>query len=126
MANIQLAKNLKILREKYNLKQREISDALNISRQAYSNYERAIREPDLTTLVLFSNFYKISLDELVTGNLSCGHIMESFPVYHYHNSLSSDFQKTLYLTDEELDLIMQYRSRPENDQKLIRGFLDTK
>ena len=39
MANIQLSKNLRYKRKQYNLTQEDISAKLNISRQAYSNYE---------------------------------------------------------------------------------------
>lgn len=51
MANVQLAKNLKTLRKKYNYTQQDVSTFLNITRQAYSHYEQALREPDLNTLV---------------------------------------------------------------------------
>ena len=63
MANVQLAKNLKILRKKHNYTQQDLSDILNITRQAYSHYEQALREPDLNTLVHLSHLYKVSLDE---------------------------------------------------------------
>ena len=36
MANVQLAKNLKTLRKKYNYTQQDVSTFLNITRQAYS------------------------------------------------------------------------------------------
>ena len=55
MANVQLAKNLKILRKKHNYTQQDLSDILNITRQAYSHYEQALREPDLNTLVHLSH-----------------------------------------------------------------------
>ena len=42
MANVQLAKNLKILRKKHNYTQQDLSDILNITRQAYSHYEQAL------------------------------------------------------------------------------------
>ena len=58
MANVQLAKNLKTLRKKYNYTQQDVSTFLNITRQAYSHYEQALREPDLNTLVHLSRFYQ--------------------------------------------------------------------
>ena len=39
MSNIQLVENLYRLRKAHHYTQQEISDLLNISRQAYSNYE---------------------------------------------------------------------------------------
>lgn len=62
MANVQLAKNLKTLRKKYNYTQQDVSTFLNITRQAYSHYEQALREPDLNTLVHLSRFYQVTLD----------------------------------------------------------------
>ena len=53
MANVQLARNLKTLRLKYNYTQKDLSAILNITRQAYSHYEKALREPDLCPLFSF-------------------------------------------------------------------------
>ena len=64
MANVQLAKNLKILRKKHNYTQQDLSDILNITRQAYSHYEQALREPDLNTLVHLSHLYKVWMNSL--------------------------------------------------------------
>ena len=52
MANIQLAKNLLYLRTLYNLKQDDIANLFNITRQACSNYEKSTRTPDLDVLLL--------------------------------------------------------------------------
>ena len=65
MANIQLTENLRILRERSNLKQDEFSRHLNISRQTYSNYERGTRTPDLELLKSIADFYHITIDELL-------------------------------------------------------------
>ena len=51
MSNIQLANNLRHLRKKHGLTQRDLSGMLNISRQAYSNYETGKRTPDLDSLL---------------------------------------------------------------------------
>lgn len=77
MANVQLARNLKTLRLKYNYTQKDLSAILNITRQAYSHYEKALREPDLCTLVRFSHFYKVTLDDLVAGIIHVDQINES-------------------------------------------------
>ena len=59
MANIQLAKNLRALRDANNLNQGDLSDMLNISRQAYSNYENSKRTPDLDSLLRLASFYHV-------------------------------------------------------------------
>lgn len=71
MASIQLlAKNMKYLRTASGLKQEELSSVLNLSRQAYSNYENMKRMPDLDCLIRLSGFYRISLDILVSVDLA--------------------------------------------------------
>ena len=57
MANIQLAANLRRLRSDHNYTQAQISDKLNISRQAYSNYETGKRIPDLDILIRIADIY---------------------------------------------------------------------
>ena len=70
MSNIQLANNLRHLRKQHELTQKDLSRMLNISRQAYSNYETSKRTPDLDSLLYLSRFYHISLDTLVLRNLA--------------------------------------------------------
>lgn len=47
MANVQLARNLKTLRLKYNYTQKDLSAILNITRQAYSHYEKSAQRARL-------------------------------------------------------------------------------
>ena len=126
MANVQLAKNLRTLRKKYNYTQKQLSSILNITRQAYSHYEQALREPDMSTLIRLSDFYKITLDELVAGVIDADQIQESFPVYQYHLCETEDQKHSICLTDPEIDLIMKYRYSSENDRQIVRGFLKDK
>ena len=64
MSNIQLVENLYRLRKAHHYTQQEISDLLNISRQAYSNYETSKRTPDLDSLIRLS---LISMEYLSTS-----------------------------------------------------------
>lgn len=56
---------LRIHREHAGMTQQEISRRLNITRQAYCNYENHLREPNLSTLVKISRILHVSLDALV-------------------------------------------------------------
>ena len=56
MANVQLAKNLKTLRKKYNYTQQDVSTFLNITRQAYSHYEKATQRARLVYVSPFFSF----------------------------------------------------------------------
>lgn len=61
MSNIQLAANLQRLRKDHHFTQTQFSKKLNISRQAYSNYETGKRIPDLDIIIRIANIYHISL-----------------------------------------------------------------
>ena len=65
MSNIQLVENLYRLRKAHHYTQQQMSDLLNISRQAYSNYETSKRTPDLDSLIRLADIYNLSLDQLV-------------------------------------------------------------
>ena len=65
MANIQLTDNLKKYRKYHGFTQRVLAKKINISRQAYSNYETGKRSPDAEVLDKLCDIYSISLDQLV-------------------------------------------------------------
>lgn len=56
---------LKIYREKSGLSQSQLAAKLNISRQAVSKWENGKTFPDIQNLILLSNIFQITLDELV-------------------------------------------------------------
>lgn len=56
---------LRYLRKKNDLTQFELADKTGISRSRINNYENGIREPDQETLVLFSEFFKVTTDTLL-------------------------------------------------------------
>lgn len=125
MPNIQLAHNLRYLRNAYNLTQNDLSAILNISRQAYSNYENCKRMPDLDTLIRISNFYHITLDDLVNANLSAssGRIAEERAPYHM--ALDMETGNTIYLTASEVEFITKIRLLSDNDKHILTGFLNS-
>lgn len=124
MPNIQLAKNLRSLRDMNNLTQDDLSDMLNISRQAYSNYENSKRTPDLDSLLRLSAFYHVTLDQLVNGNLSNSSQIFAEEKVPYYMALDIETGNTIYLKKEETELITKFRSLSDDNQKIIIGFLD--
>jgi transcriptional regulator with XRE-family HTH domain len=44
-----------------------LADYLKVNRNAISRYESGDREPDIDTLVKIANYFKVSIDYLVTG-----------------------------------------------------------
>lgn len=126
MPNIQLSNNLRYLRKQYQLTQDQMGDLLNISRQAYSNYETSSRTPDLDTLLFLSNFYKITLDDLILANLKDNRrypdkISEDLTPYILTKNRKTG--NTIYLTDEEMDVITRFRTLSNENKQIITGFL---
>ena len=126
MSNIQLAKNLKYLRKKLDMKQDDVRTMLNISRQAYSNYERGNRTPDLDTLLYLADFYDVTLNDLVLCNLSGEN--DTFDTLSegdipYNVSKLQKSNDILYISDTELEMILSFRNLPKDKQTLIKGFL---
>ena len=64
------AGNLKFLRKKAGKTQDALSSEVSIGRTTIANYEAAISEPNLETLLTFSNYFGVTLDELLSKNLT--------------------------------------------------------
>lgn len=62
-----LGKNIANLRKEKHMTQEELAIKLNLSRQAISKWESGITEPDVNTLMLLSEIFEVSIDELVKG-----------------------------------------------------------
>lgn len=97
MSNIQLAANLQRLRKDHHFTQTQFSKKLNISRQAYSNYETGKRIPDLDIIIRIANIYHISLENLLTQTCSKDGLINetSGP---YFTGMVVDSADTIYLT----------------------------
>lgn len=58
-------KNLYQLRKSSGLSQEELAEKLNVSRQTISKWELGESSPDMEKLIILSDYFQISLDELV-------------------------------------------------------------
>ncbi|OQP63094.1 hypothetical protein A3860_03730 [Niastella vici] len=70
------AQNLAFLRKKKGQTQAEVATALGLKRNTFSNYETTHSEPDLGTLEKIASFFDISIDELLSVDLSKGNLVE--------------------------------------------------
>lgn len=66
---MELARQLKAKREERGLSQDEVSKAIFVSRQTISNWENDKTYPDVQSLLLLSQLFEISIDELVRGDV---------------------------------------------------------
>lgn len=133
MANLQLAKNLFYLRTISGLKQDEIADIFNISRQTCSNYETSARTPDLDFLASFATHFHITMDQLILHDLEAERFIPDsvYPsgvnetVSPYMQGIEKNTGNYIYLTEEELKLIFAFRSSSDEKRQLVTGFLQS-
>lgn len=66
---MELNKQIKKYRTDANLSQEELADKIFVSRQTISNWENGKNYPDIKSLVLMSEVFQVSLDNLIKGDL---------------------------------------------------------
>ena len=106
MANIQLAKNLLYL---------------------------STRTPDLDVLASFAAYFHVTLDQLILHDLKAeGFTADSDPSSvmmesktPYMQGIEKNTGNYIYLTEEELNLILAFRSSSDEQRKIVTGFLNS-
>ncbi len=71
-----LGKQLQMLREKENLSREQLGEKLNVSRQAIYKWESDKGYPDIENLIRLSEFYNVTLDELLKKQSSTEQVAE--------------------------------------------------
>ena len=66
---MEISKQIKKHRLDAELSQEELAEKIFVTRQTISNWENNRSYPDINSLILLSNFFDISLDILVKGDL---------------------------------------------------------
>ncbi len=83
---MELGRQIKKYRIEANLSQEELADKIFVSRQSISNWENDKNYPDIKSLVLMSEVFQISLDNLIKGDIE--RMKKEINVQEY-----ADFQK---------------------------------
>lgn len=65
--NMEIKDLLRINRENNKLTQEQLADKIYVSRQTVSKWERAESLPDLENIIILSDLYDISIDQLLRG-----------------------------------------------------------
>jgi len=65
------SENLKQVRKEHHLSQEELAELLNVSRQAVSKWEQGQGYPEVEKLLLLSSELNISLDALLSNEITC-------------------------------------------------------
>lgn len=85
------------LRKKHNLSQEELGLELGVSRQTISKWESGISYPDFQCLVMLSDFFGLTLDELVK-DIDVQDIRNKSLTDEKVSSLFNDFEKCKTIT----------------------------
>ena len=114
MKNSILSKNIKKLRLFKNMNQTQFAEIFGIKRASIGAYEEGRAEPKLETLLKFSNYFKLKLDDLIVKELTVNQIAKFDEAYSKANSepeinISKEF-KSLKLKisklEEKIDLLI--------------------
>ena len=98
---MQFSDNLRLLRTKHRLSQKEIGDIVGISSQAISKWESGITQPDNESLIKLSKYFNVSVDYLL-GNTEA----ENQSI-KYDNELEKVlFSKAKDLSDEDKEAVL--------------------
>lgn len=68
--NMYFSSNIKFLRKRRGQTQDDIAFAMGIKRSTLSGYENDVAQPNIDTLISFSNYFKVAIDTLVKVDLS--------------------------------------------------------
>lgn len=67
---MKLAEQIKKIRKNENLSQEQLGQKMNVTRQAIYKWESGKGYPDIQNLIMLSELFEISLDELIKGDRS--------------------------------------------------------
>lgn len=126
MANLQLISNLSKYREYHGYTQEKLCEHLNISRQAYSNYERGKRDPDLDLLIKLCGIYNITLDQLVQQPFHKSNLLVRENKPPYTSAIEPESEDILYLSKKEISFLLDFREARDETQYVILQLLQNK
>jgi len=66
---IHFATNIQLLRKRKKRTQEDVAAGMGLKRSTLSAYELGTVEPNLNTLVIFSKFYRLSIDDLIREDI---------------------------------------------------------
>ena len=92
--NIEIANRLQQLRKEKGLSQEQLAEALGISRQAVSKWERAESSPDTDNLICLAKLYNVSLEDLLNTDQSINEIIETSRNESSSTEVSDDVEES--------------------------------
>lgn len=122
--------NLKSLRTDNDYGQKEIADAIGISRSRYSNYENGISEPNVDVLIKLSDFFNCSIDDLLknklnTTTLSKPKLSVTLDEFSY-SKLKEELLKNKYFYEEKRKTILNEIDTKISEIDSLLDFINNK
>ena len=101
------SQNLQLYRKTAGYTQETMGNLLHLSRQAYANYECALREPSLSTLITITKIFNISIEDLL------------LPITNYYSRSHMEIERK-YLLNELPANLESYESH-----RIEQGYMCT-
>ncbi len=105
---------LKEIRKRKKLTQSEVAKHLEITQQAYANYENGKREPNFNSLTKLANFFDVSIDYLLD---------ETDDPTAPNKTALSNFESTKKLLEELSKIDIDINK--ESELETVLNFIDT-
>lgn len=107
----ELGRKLKFMRSRVGFTQNQIAEQLNVDRSTYSNYERAVTEPDVKTLIKLAKIFGIDANELLSDVGEVPRVADiGIPIYS--------------LKKEEKDFVIRLRLLNKEQKKKIFDIME--
>lgn len=107
---------LKSLRIENGLTQTELAERINIGQATIACYENGQREPHISNLIAYADYFECTLDYIIGRTDDFGNVI--IGVEKTRNGINS-------LTKEERRLIDSYRKLSNSDKMKIEGYVDS-
>lgn len=107
---MELCENLKLLRMERNLTQADVASVLSITPEAYTQYEKGRRQPNLENLTRLSKFFMVTTDYLL-----------GISEFRNFDEYSVTLPPSPKLSTDEEQLLNSYRKLSSDLKAEIRG-----
>ena len=105
-----MLQNLKKLRQQYGISQQRLANAIGVSQPSINKYENHNIEPDIGILIKMADYFNTSIDYIV------GRTEEQCKI---------ERQEPFYLSKEEKETVMWYRSLSPEEKACVRLVMQT-
>lgn len=107
-----ISENLKNIRLEHNLTQKQLSERINIAQATIACYENGQREPHISSLIAYANYFECTIDYLVGRSDEFGNIQ-----------IGTE-NNVICVTTEERELINKYRNLNKTNKYIMKGYID--